>query len=89
MWEMLKSNIPDYDKLDLLLDWDQILGLDLANVQDNIQVPEDVKKLAGERDSLRKAGKYVEADNVRMQIEKLGWEIKDTPTGPQWKKLKN
>ncbi len=89
VWEMLKSNIPDYDKLDLLLDWDQILGLDLANVQDNIQVPEDVKKLAGERDSLRKAGKYVEADNVRMQIEKLGWEIKDTPTGPQWKKLKN
>ncbi len=89
MWEMLKSNIPDYDKLDLLLDWDQVLGLDLANMHQDLDVPENVKKMAFERDSLRKAGRYVEADNYRMQIEKLGWEIKDTSAGPQWIKLKN
>lgn len=89
LWEMLKSNVPDYDKLDLLLDWDQVLGLDLANVQNNLDVPEEVKRLAGTRESLRKAGKYVEADNIRMQIEKLGWEVKDTNAGAQWKRLKN
>jgi len=89
MWEMLKSNIPDYDKLDLLLDWDQILGLDLSNVQENLVIPDEVKKLAADRDSLRKSGKYVEADNIRMQLEKMGWEIKDTNSGPQWKQLKN
>ena len=71
LWEMAKSNIPDMDKLDLVLDWDQILGLGLANVQEGIKVPEEIAKLAGERESLRKAGKFVEADRVRMQIEAL------------------
>jgi cysteinyl-tRNA synthetase len=88
MWEMLKSNIPDYDKLDLLVEWDQILGLDLANVQAGLEVPEEVKKLAADREGLRKGGKFVEADKLRMQIEKLGFEIKDTPTGPQYLKIK-
>ncbi len=82
LWEMVKSNIPDMDKVDLVLDWDQILGLGLANVQEGIEVPEEVTKLAGERESLRKAGKFVEADRVRMQIEALGFTIKDTAMGP-------
>ena len=72
----------DMDKLDLVLDWDQILGLGLANVQEGIKVPEEIAKLAGERESLRKAGKFVEADRVRMQIEALGFTIKDTAMGP-------
>lgn len=82
VWEMVKSSIPDYDKLDLLLDWDQILGLGLASVQDGSEVPEEVKKLAGDREGLRKSGKFVEADKVRMKIEALGFTIKDTATGP-------
>jgi len=82
VWEMVKSNIPDYDKLELLLDWDQILGLGLASVQETGVVPEEAKKLAGEREALRKAGKFVEADKVRMQIEARGFTIKDTATGP-------
>ncbi len=82
VWEMVKSNIADYDKLELLLDWDQILGLGLASVQEGEVMPEQVKKLAGEREALRKAGKFVEADKVRMQIEAQGFTIKDTATGP-------
>ena len=82
VWEMIKSNIPGLDKLELLLDWDQILGLGLANTQEGIKVPEEVTKLVGERESLRKAGKFVEGDKVRMQIEALGFTIKDTATGP-------
>lgn len=88
MWEMLKSNIADYDKLDLLLDWDQVLGLNLANVGTGIEVPEEIKKLGIEREQLRKAGKFVEADELRMQIEKMGFVVKDTPTGPQFNTLK-
>lgn len=88
MWEMLKSNIPDYDKLDTLLDWDQILGLKLNEIGiETEKVPEEVKNLIHERQQLRDAGKYVEADNTRMQIEKLGWTVKDTKLGPEAKKL--
>lgn len=87
VWEMLKSNIPDFDKRELLLDWDQILGLDLANVQPDVEVPERVKQLAAIRDQLRKEGKFVEADAARIQITDLGWEVKDTPGGSMFKKV--
>ncbi len=85
VWETLKSNIPDYDKLDLLLDWDQILGLRLSEAGAGITVPEEVRSLAGEREKLRLGGKFVEADSVRMQLEKMGWEVRDTVGGPQLK----
>ncbi len=88
VWEMIKSNIPDSDKKSLLLDWDTILGLGLNEVKDDT-VPEKVKQLAQVRDQLRKEGKFVNADEARNEIEKLGWEVKDTPTGPKFAKLKS
>ncbi len=80
VWEMLKSNIPDYDKLDQLLDWDEVLGLGLSKIGEDV-VPEDVKKIGIEREVLRNLGKFVEADNLRMQIEQMGFTIKDTANG--------
>lgn len=87
VWEMIKSNIPDYDKVDQLLDWDQILGLGLAGVGEEA-VPEEVKRLGQEREQLRRAGKYVEADGARMRVEKVGWIIEDTKMGPKFKHVK-
>ncbi len=81
MWELLKSNVPDYDKLDQILEWDQILGLNLAKVDEAEKAPEEIQKLAKEREQLRSAGKFVEADNVRMEIERMGWTVKDTKDG--------
>lgn len=86
LWEMLKSNISDYDKLDLLLDWDQILGLNLTNIG-AVVVPEEIHKLGVDREVLRRDGKFVEADNLRMELEKLGWAVLDTPTGTRYKKI--
>jgi cysteinyl-tRNA synthetase len=85
VWETVKSNIPDYDKLDQLLDWDQVLGLRLSEIQAGVDVPEAVRKMAAERQKLRGEGKFVEADAARMEIEKLGWEVKDTAVGPSFK----
>ena len=87
MWEMIKSNIPDYDKADQLLDWDQILGLGLAEIGEDL-VPEEVKRLGQDREQLRRAGKYVEADGARMKVEKLGWTIEDTKMGSKFKHAK-
>lgn len=81
VWEMLKSNIPDYDKLDLLLDLDQVLGLKLVEVG-QITTPSEIMSMALQREELRKSGKFVEADSLRLKIEKLGWLVKDTKTGP-------
>ena len=81
VWEMIKSNIPDMDKLDLILDWDSILGLDLANVQTIGEIPETIKQMVAIRENLRKEGKFVEADELRMEIEQKGYYVKDTANG--------
>jgi cysteinyl-tRNA synthetase len=88
VWEMLKSNVPNYDKLDLLLDWDQILGLGLDNIEET-EVPEEIKKLGADREGLRLAGRYIEADELRMEIEKKGWILDDTKSGTRYKKITN
>lgn len=80
VWEMQKSNIPDIDKLDLLLDFDQLLGLDLANVSD-VVIPDEIKQLATSREQLRKSGEFVKADEVRLEVEQKGYIIKDTAHG--------
>jgi cysteinyl-tRNA synthetase len=69
------------DKLELLLDWDQILGLDLVNVQTISEIPEIIKQMVVIRENLRKEGKFVEADTLRLEIEQKGYFIKDTATG--------
>lgn len=85
VWELVKSNIPDRDKLELLLDFDQVLGLNLAKV-DEIKVPDEVKQLGANREQLRKDGQFVKADEVRLQIEKMGYLINDSASGPTFTK---
>lgn len=43
----------------------------------------DIDILLKERDRLRKEKKYSEADEVRKQIEEMGYVVIDTPTGTQ------
>jgi cysteinyl-tRNA synthetase len=86
VWEMIKSNIPDYDKTDQLMDWDQILGLNLGKSEVR-EAPSEVKDLLGKRENLRRAGMYVDADRVRMEIEDKGWVIEDSKSGAKLKKL--
>ena len=90
VWEMLKSDIDDGSKYELLLEWDKVLGLRLGKIRDDkgnkgweTQASEEVKKLLEKRDSLRKEKKWVEADEVRKEIEDKGWLVEDTPEGPK------
>jgi cysteinyl-tRNA synthetase len=75
-WDMLKSNIPSGDKYDLAMSFDEILGLKLGEAK-VVEIPEDVKVLFEEREKLRSDGNYKEADKIRDQIQKLGFEVKD------------
>lgn len=82
VWNMLKSNIPSEDKLDLLLSFDEVLGLQLAEVTEvSFEIPKEIKDLAGQRETLRKEGKFEEADQIRVKMEERGFVIKDTTDG--------
>jgi cysteinyl-tRNA synthetase len=76
MWEMLKSNLYQNEKLDLLLSFDKILGLSLESVSPE-KIPTHVIDLANERLNARNKGDFKKADNLRKQINKLGYEIED------------
>ncbi len=88
LWEMLKSNIPSPDKLDLALSFDEVLGLKLAEVSSiKYQVSSEVQELVEKREKLRKEGKFEEADEIRRKIYDLGFTVEDSDEGPEVKRL--
>jgi cysteinyl-tRNA synthetase len=85
-----KSNLPNQDKLDLVFDFDRVLGLELEKAsveEEELQLPPKIKELVSKREELRKQGSWGQADELRKQAEKLGWKIEDTPTGPRVKRF--
>ena len=80
VWEVVKSNISNYDKIDLLNHFDRVLGLDLGKEQVmkiDETIPEQVEKLIEQREAVRKMRNYAEADKIRLDIEKLGYRLED------------
>jgi cysteinyl-tRNA synthetase len=80
VWEVAKSKISNTQKLGLIKDWDQVLGLDLTKSKPEKieQVPKEVEQLAKQREELRKQEKWDKADEVRKKIEEAGYSIEDT-----------
>lgn len=84
VWEVLKSNISSLDKYELLLGFDEVLGLKLSGVRDQSsdkEIPIEIQELVVKREQLRKEKKFRESDVVRDQITKAGFIIEDLPTG--------
>lgn len=89
VWELLKSNITSQDKYDLLLDFDQTLGLGLAEIKEAAveAVPADIQRLLTEREAFRKARNFTESDKIRDALLEKGYEIEDTADGTTVKKM--
>ncbi len=47
------------------------------------EVPAEVKALVEERTAVRKEKNWTRADQIRDELANLGYEVKDTPQGPQ------
>jgi cysteinyl-tRNA synthetase len=77
VWEVSKSNIPSPDKRDLLLLFDEVLGLKLnVSIAPKTLTPE-VKLLLKKREELRLEKRYEEADKIRNQLEEMGYTVSD------------
>jgi len=85
MWQMVKSNIPEQDKWELISDWDQVLGLGLSQVKkEKLVISTEVKELMDKREKLRQEKKWDETDKLRQEIEASlpeGLVIEDTASG--------
>ena len=82
--DMLGSKMKEGEKLSLILDWDSVLGLRLAQAEkEEIEVPEEIKNLLEEREVARKAKNFKKSDEIRNKIREKGYDVDDTPEGPE------
>jgi len=85
VWDVIKDeNLSSADKKATLLDFDKVLGLGLNDIKkETHDIPENIMSLVRERDEARSAKNWGRADELRREIEKLGYSVKDTDTGSQ------
>ncbi len=82
-WRLIKKPNPDGLKLATLKKFDEILGLDLlAGAAERKKIPTELRKMAKEREHLRRAKNFAGADKLRQEIESSGYIVRDTPEGP-------
>jgi cysteinyl-tRNA synthetase len=79
--EVLKSKLENSEKLALILDFDKVFGLKLEKILEPVNVPKEVENLALEREEARKEKNYEKADELRKEIEDMGYIVKDTSDG--------
>ena len=63
---------------------DQVLGLDLDRPAVERVLSPEIKKLLDERSAARSEKRWADSDRLRLELENLGLEIKDTPAGQTW-----
>ena len=80
--EIEKSNLED--KRGLFLYADQVLGLDLGRPIIARELTPQMQKLLDERIKARSEKRWVDSDELRVQLENLGLQIKDTAEGQSW-----
>jgi cysteinyl-tRNA synthetase len=79
--EMLKSKISDAQKYSTILDFDRVLGLQLDQLDQAQALPEAVQKLVDARRQARQAKDFAASDQLRAEIEALGYQVQDTKDG--------
>jgi cysteinyl-tRNA synthetase len=63
---------------------EDVFGIKKASTDD--EVPPEIEKLLGQRDQARVDKDFQNSDELRKQIESLGYEVMDTPEGQKVKK---
>ena len=79
--EMLKSKISDAQKYSTIMDFDRVLGLQLDELDQDQALPTALQKLVDARQQARKEKDFATSDQLRAEIEALGYQVQDTPDG--------
>ena len=87
LWDVFKDkNMSDGDKKATILDFDKVLGLGFTDLKEE-KIPENVKKLAEEREQARKNKDFKKSDELRNEISDLGYLIRDDENGYKISKI--
>lgn len=79
MWEVTKSELDGAEKKAVLLEMDEAFGLGLEQARQD-DLPSEITQLVTEREQARHAGDWKKADELRQEIEKRGYKVRDEAT---------
>ncbi|TSC67955.1 MAG: cysteinyl-tRNA synthetase [Parcubacteria group bacterium Gr01-1014_72] len=94
VWRLIKdTSLPEGVKRAMILDFDRVLGLNLAHLAEEIKksaedIPAEVRELVMVREKARAEKNFSRADAIRDEIKKLGYDISDTEAGVNVRKIK-
>tara|TARA_B100000029_G_scaffold500212_1_gene571622 strand:+ start:222 stop:2426 length:2205 start_codon:yes stop_codon:yes gene_type:complete len=80
-WEMVRSELPGRAKMDLLLEFDQMFGLDLDRAPAELSPAAEVSAALKTRAGHREKSDYATADSLRGQLASDGYLVEDTLNG--------
>ncbi len=72
------------DVLELLINFDKILGLRLKEIKPKA-IPESIQALIAKREEYRKRKEWAKADLIRKELNSRGYILEDRPEGPRIK----
>ncbi|MEM4181796.1 MAG: cysteine--tRNA ligase [Candidatus Pacearchaeota archaeon] len=75
LWDFLRDEKAE-GKFWTIKKFDEVLGLGLFE-KEEIQIPDEIKKIAEERQKARQEKDWKKADELREKLKLLGWEIRD------------
>lgn len=83
-----EKELSNKDKLELLLDFDKVLGLKFSEMkEEKLDIPQDVQKLIDKRQKARENKDWKASDELRDEIKKKGYEVIDSKEGIKIKKI--
>lgn len=83
-WDLVKSDLPEAVKRATIGVYDRVLGLNLLSWKPEEETtPALILALVEQRSQARAEKRWKDADLLRDQLLKEGFDVKDTPQGPQ------
>ena len=76
-WELVHSDLSPATKLQLLSDYDRVLGLSLNSVVEQYRVPKEVADEISHRSRHRGQQDYARADSIRADLSDSGFIVQD------------
>lgn len=80
-WQLARSNLPVQMKLNLIKNYDRILGLSINTAPETSAIPGNIIKKISKRNLERSRQRYEKADALRNDVEQNGYGIEDSLSG--------
>ncbi len=80
VWEVAKNPVKSTKFAELLRKFDEVLGFKLDS-KEELELPDEVKKIVEERKIARENKEWAKSDELRDALNEMGYIVKDSKTG--------